>query len=166
MSANVSVPITVSVEPSDAEAASISAALEEYGVTALSASVDGPEFNISPEAPQETQWVNEQRLEWLWVASAKTAGTQTLRVSVTARGKPSWSEEVVEGQIWSGVVQVTVEEQEEGGFNLGSFDLLTLLNTLAGLGLTFPWIHEQYKRRKQRKPHAQEVSQEPASGEE
>ncbi|MEO5952948.1 MAG: hypothetical protein ABIQ44_10840 [Chloroflexia bacterium] len=29
----------------------------------------------------------------------KKAGTQTLRVTLTARGKPSWSAETVEGQI-------------------------------------------------------------------
>jgi hypothetical protein len=162
MREGVSLPITVSVEPADVEAASIMVALAEYGVTALSASVDGPEFNLSPAAPQETQWVNEQSLTWTWVASAKTTGTQTLRVSLIARGKPEWSEEIVEGQIWSGLVQVTVEGQSGGGFNLGDLDLLAPLNTLAGLGLTFPWIYDQVKKRRQKK---QIVRQAEAGGE-
>jgi hypothetical protein len=68
----------------------------------------------------------------------------------------------VEGQIWSGLVQVTVEGQSGGGFNLGDLDLLAPLNTLAGLGLTFPWIYDQVKKRRQKK---QIVRQAEAGGE-
>ncbi len=153
MNANVSLPITVLVEPADTQATSIKEALADYGVTTLSASVDGPEFNISPAEPQQSQWMSEQRLEWTWIASPKTQGPQTLLVSLVAQGKPTWSDQSIEGQIWSGLVQVTVDgqAQESGGFNLGNIDIFAPLNTLASLGLSFPWLSEQIKKRRQKK---------------
>jgi hypothetical protein len=162
---NISVPITVSVEPADNEFASIRAALGEYGVTALTASVDGPEFNLSPTEAQVTQWVNEERLQWTWVASAKSTGEQTLRITLNARGKPEWSTELVEGQIWSGLMQVSVEAPASGGFDLGNIDLLGPLNTLAGLGLSIPWFLEQIKGRKQEKAGAKSEVKETAPAE-
>lgn len=162
MRANISLPITVSVEPADNEFESIRSALADYGVTALTASVDGPEFSLTPAEAQVTQWINEQRLQWTWVASAKTAGAQTLRITLNARGKPEWSTEVVEGQIWSGLMQVTVEAPASGGFDLGKIDLLGPLNTLAGLGLSIPWFLEQFKGRKQKKAGVKEAAKETA----
>jgi hypothetical protein len=158
MSENISLPITVTIEPAGGEFATIQAALAEYGVTALSASVDSPEFTLSPAEAQVTQWVNQQKLQWTWVASAKKPGAQTLLITLTARGKPSWSTESVEGQIWSGLMQVTVNSAESSGFNLGDIDFFAPLNTLAGLGLSFPWIYDQVKKRRTRKQSLQETT--------
>ena len=160
MSENVSLPITVSVEPADVDAASIRDALAVYGATALIVSVGGPEFNVSPLDPQQLPWVDEERLHWMWVISAKKAGKHTLRVSVAVRGKPDGSAKDEVGEIWSGSVQITVEEQAEvgEGFNLGAIDWGGSLSTLAGLGLTGPWVFEQVKKRRRKKQVIQEAA--------
>jgi hypothetical protein len=159
MSENVSLPITVSVVPADVDAASIRDALADYGAAAtLIGRVDGPEFNVSPLDPQQSQWVDVEKLQWNWVVSAKKAGKHTLRVSVAVRGKPEWSAEVMEKELWPGLVQITVEGQASGGFNLGAIDLFGSLNTLAGLGLTGPWIFDQVKKRRRKKQVIQEAA--------
>lgn len=157
MGENASLPITVSVAPADVaggigDAATIREALKEYGVTSVSVSLDGPGFSVSPEKPQESQWLNEQTVQWTWVASAKTQGLQTLRVSLNARGKPDWSSDPVEGPIWSGTVQIAVDQNS--GFDLSKLDLFAPINTLAGLGLTYPWLFEQIKKRRRKKQDA------------
>jgi len=155
MEPGVSVPVTLSVVPADNQAPSVREALEEYGVTALSASLGGPEFNATPTEPQDSPWVNEQQLQWTWVVSPRTAGAQTLRIGLRVKGKPDWSEEPIEGEIWSGLVVVQVGS---GGFDLGNMDLFGPLNALAGLGLTIPWIYEQAKTRLRRRSTLQTVT--------
>ena len=159
MSENVSLPITVSVVPAGVDAESIRDALADYGAAAtLIGRVDGPEFNVSPLDPQQSQWIDVEKLQWNWVVSAKKAGKHTLRVSVAVRGKPDWSAEVMERELWPGLVQITVEEQTSEGFNLGAIDLFGSVNTLVGLGLTGPWVFEQVKKRRRKKQVIQEAA--------
>ncbi|MEP6774254.1 MAG: hypothetical protein ABJA50_01550 [Chloroflexota bacterium] len=151
MSPNTSLPITVSVEPAEGSATSIKDALAEYGITQLSVSLAGPGFNLAPSATQDSQWLNEEKLQWIWVLASTSPGVQTLNVTVNAKGKPSWSNDALEGQIWSGLTQVTVEQASGGGFDISKLDLFAPLNTLAGLGLSFPWLLDQLKKRQAKK---------------
>ncbi|MEO5952947.1 MAG: hypothetical protein ABIQ44_10835 [Chloroflexia bacterium] len=49
-------------------------------------------------------------------------------------------------------MQVTIASTDSGGgFNFGNFDFFAPLNTLAGLGLSFPWVFEQIKKRRSKK---------------
>jgi hypothetical protein len=147
MDVNTSLPITVSIEPAEGSSTSIKDALAEYGITSLSVSLAGPGFNLAPAATQESQWLNEEKLQWTWVLAASSPGVQTLNVSVDAKGTPDWSTDPLAGQIWSGLTQVTVE-QGSTGFDISKLDLFAPLNTLAGLGLSFPWLLEQIKKRR------------------
>ena len=158
---NVSLPVTVSVAPADESAASIRDALKEYGVTTVRVTLGGPAFSVSPADPQESQWVGEDNLQWSWAVGANTPGPQTLLVTVSAKGKPSWSSDVVEGPIWSGPVQITVNGSS--GFDLSKLDFFAPMNSLAGMGLTLPWIYEQIQKRRKRRALAK-VEQPPATG--
>jgi hypothetical protein len=151
MEPGASLPVTVSVAPLEVEVRSIKDALSEYGVTVLGASLDAPGFDLSPVDPQESPWVNEQQLTWVWVISPKNSGPQTLKASLKVKGKPEWSAEALEGEIWAGLVPIEVAA---AGFNLGQFDWFAPLNTLAGLGLTVPWIYEQTRQRTRKRQAA------------
>ena len=69
----------------------------------------------------------------------------------------------MEGPIWSGPVQITVNGSS--GFDLSKLDFFAPINSVAGMGLTLPWIYEQIQKRRKRRALAKVSSNRRRRGE-
>lgn len=122
---------------------------QEYKAEAKAALITTAFDSKSDIPPEEAQSLEPAEVTWQWAITPKQVNTQSLFITILLEWKNKNDGELIQRRIRTDNFDIRAYKPF---LTTGQVNLAAILVGLIGSGLSFPWLYDRYKERKNRRP--------------